>query len=56
MAAQRVKVRMLVDLGGHHAGDEVMIVDKPLPEGYATDGSTTLIESYEAAGYVERVL
>lgn len=54
---ERVKVRMLVSIGGYQAGQEVVLTDRPLEPDYITEGGpTTLIESYVAAGYVEIVL
>lgn len=48
-----VHVRVLFDLGGHRAGDEVWINDAPLDRDHATDYITTLVQAYLAAGYVE---
>lgn len=48
-----VHVRFLFDIGGHRAGDEAWLTDRPLTADYATPAVRTLVQSYRAAGYVE---
>lgn len=50
----QVHVRMLLPIGGHQAGDLVWLTDRQLSE-QSPNGPQTLVESYVAAGYVERV-